>query len=119
VIGDAAAVKTKDRSVPGIAPAAKQMGRLAALNIKARITGGATKFFIYRHHGNLAVIGRNSAVVDLGRLRLSGFTAWLFWSAAHIFFLIGARNRIAVAFNWLWDYVTKQRSVRLIMNDRD
>jgi NADH:ubiquinone reductase (H+-translocating) len=113
VIGDTAA--TEER-LPGIAPVAKQMGGYVAKLIKARLRGApAPAPFRYIHAGDLATIGRNDAVVRFGALSLTGFPAWVFWSAVHIFFLIGARNRIAVAFNWLWDYLTFQRSVRLII----
>ena len=113
VIGDTAATP---ELVPGIAPAAKQMGHYVARLIKARLRGEpAPAPFRYQHAGDLATIGRNDAVVLFGSLSLTGFPAWAFWSVVHIFFLIGARNRIAVAFNWLWDYITFQRSVRLII----
>jgi NADH dehydrogenase len=113
VIGDTAATP---EPVPGIAPAAKQMGHYVAKLIKARLHGEpAPAPFRYKHAGDLATIGRNDAVVRFGSLSLTGFPAWAFWSVVHIFFLIGARNRIAVAFNWLWDYITFQRSVRLII----
>jgi NADH dehydrogenase len=113
VVGDTAA--TTDR-LPGIAPVAKQMGHYVAKQIKARLRGApAPAPFRYQHAGDLATIGRNDAVVRFGALSLTGFPAWVFWSVVHIFFLIGARNRIAVAFNWLWDYITFQRSVRLII----
>jgi NADH dehydrogenase len=117
VIGDAASVKNgAGKPTPGIAPAAKQMGEYVARTIRARAQGGANPPpFAYRHYGDLATIGRNAAVVKLDRIRLTGFIAWTFWSVAHIYFLIGARNRIAVAFNWLWDYVTFRRGVRLIL----
>jgi len=116
VIGDTATAKQGDgKPVPGLAPAAKQMGRYAAQRIKAEISGNAAPApFRYRHQGDLATIGRNAAVVRIGKVTLTGFAGWLFWSAAHVFLLIGARNRIAVAFNWLWDYVTAARGARLI-----
>jgi NADH dehydrogenase len=113
VVGDTAATP---RPVPGIAPAAKQMGAYAARAIVARLRGApAPQPFRYKHAGDLATIGRNDAVVKVGGVSLTGFPAWVFWSVVHIFFLIGARNRIAVAFTWLWDYLTFQRSVRLII----
>ncbi len=113
VIGDTAS--TGER-LPGIAPVAKQMGHYVAKQIKARLRGQpAPAPFRYKHAGDLATIGRNDAVVRFGALSLTGFPAWAFWSVVHIYFLIGARNRIAVAFNWLWDYITFQRSVRLII----
>mgnify|MGYP002783953443 FL=1 len=116
VIGDTAAAKDgKGRPVPGIAPAAKQMGRFVGRVIAARAAGRTTQAaFAYRHHGDLATIGRRSAVVELGRVRLTGLIGWLFWGVAHVFYLIGARSRIVVSVNWLWNYVTLQRGARLI-----
>ena len=115
VIGDAAAAPSQGAPIPGIAPAAKQMGAHVAKNIIAR-AGGAAGIgpFHYEHYGDLATIGRNAAVVSFGKFKLRGFIAWGFWSVAHIYFLIGARHRITVAFNWAWDYLTFQRGVRLI-----
>jgi NADH:ubiquinone reductase (H+-translocating) len=116
VIGDAAAVSdAKGRPVPGIAPAAKQMGKYVGKLISARISSREPfRPFRYRHLGDLATIGRRAAVVKFGRLELKGFVGWVFWSLAHIYFLIGLRNRFVVAFNWFWDYVTFQRGARLI-----
>ena len=74
--------------------------------------------FRYVHFGDLATIGRRAAVVKLGRLELKGFVGWVFWSVAHIYFLIGLRYRFLVAFNWAWDYITFQRGARLITEDR-
>ena len=118
VIGDAAAVtNAKGRPVPGIAPAAKQMGQYVGKLIAARLAGGAVrKPFRYMHLGDLATIGRRAAVVNFGVLQLRGFIGWLFWSVAHIYFLIGLRNRFVVAFSWLWSYLTFQRGARLITN---
>jgi len=115
-IGDIAAVNRADGSpVPGIAPAAKQMGRYVGKVIAARASGRkAPKPFVYRHAGDLATVGRKSAVVKIGKFQLTGFLGWLFWSVAHIYFLIGVRNRIVVALNWLWSYMTFQRGARLI-----
>ena len=117
-IGDVAAVPTADgRRIPGIAPAAKQMGRYVGRLIAARVRGAEfAKPFVYHHAGDLATIGRKAAIVSLGRLRLTGFVGWVFWSFAHIYFLIGARNRFVVAINWLWSYLTFQRGARLITN---
>jgi len=114
--GDTAAVRGRDGNpVPGIAPAAKQMGRYIGKLIAARVKGGPMlPPFTYHHLGELATIGRKSAVVKLGFLQLTGFLGWLFWSAVHIYFLIGARNRFVVALNWLWNYLTFQRGSRLI-----
>jgi NADH dehydrogenase len=116
VIGDAAAVlDAKGNPVPGIAPAAKQMGKYVGKLISARIAGhDAPEPFRYFHLGDLATIGRRAAVVKFGRLELRGFIGWVFWSVAHIYFLIGLRNRFVVAFNWFWDYITFQRGARLI-----
>ena len=101
-------------AVPGVAPAAKQMGRFAAAEIIASIKRKPPKTFTYRDYGNLATIGRKAAVADFGRFRLSGFAAWLLWSFAHIWFLVGFRNRFTVFFDWIWAYVTYQRGARLI-----
>jgi NADH:quinone reductase (non-electrogenic) len=116
VIGDTAVVNdAKGRPVPGIASAAKQMGQYVAKVITARVAGRAAPApFRYMHLGELATIGRHAAVVKLGRLELKGFIGWLFWSVAHIYFLIGLRNRFIVAFSWFWSYLTFQRGARLI-----
>lgn len=115
-IGDTATIADADgRPVPGIAPAAKQMGEYAGKVIAARVHGRPMpRPFAYRHLGELATIGRKSAVVKLGFLQLTGLLGWLFWSAVHIYFLIGLRNRFVVAVNWLWSYLTFQRGARLI-----
>lgn len=116
VVGDTAAVTDKNgHPVPGIAPAAKQMGAYVGKVISARIAGRElNKPFRYMHLGDLATIGRRAAVVKFGPLELKGFIGWVFWSVAHIYFLIGLRNRFVVAFNWFWDYLTFQRGARLI-----
>jgi NADH dehydrogenase len=121
VIGDTAAVAdSKGHPVPGIAPAAKQMGKYVGKLISARIAGREwQKPFRYMHLGELATIGRRAAVVKFGALELKGFVGWLFWSLAHIYFLIGLRNRFVVAFNWFWDYLTFQRGARLITDVPD
>jgi NADH:ubiquinone reductase (H+-translocating) len=118
VVGDTASVTdAKGRAVPGIAPAAKQMGKYVGKLIAARVAGRKDgKPFRYMHLGDLATIGRRAAVVKFGRLQLRGFLGWVFWSVAHIYFLIGLRNRFIVAFIWLWDYLTFQRGARLITN---
>ena len=116
VVGDLASVARDDgRPVPGVAPAAKQMGAHAAANIAARLAGRATTPFRYRDFGNLATIGRMAAVVDFGRLKLSGVLAWWFWLVAHLFFLIGFRNRLLVLVNWAWSYWTYQRHARIVV----
>ncbi|MET0273989.1 MAG: NAD(P)/FAD-dependent oxidoreductase [Phenylobacterium sp.] len=116
VIGDTAALTRPDgRPVPGIAPAAKQMGQYVAKAIAAKASGRLPPGpFRYRHQGDLATVGRQAAIVHLDRLTLTGFIGWLFWGLVHVYFLIGLRDRIAVAFNWLWDYVTFGRHARLI-----
>ncbi|MDH5824619.1 NAD(P)/FAD-dependent oxidoreductase [Luteimonas sp. RD2P54] len=115
VAGDLAALRQDGKPVPGIAPAAKQMGRHVAQAIRARLAGTAVAPFRYRDYGNLATIGRMAAVVHLGRLKLSGVLAWWFWLLAHVFFLIGFRNRLVVLLNWTWAYWTYQRAARIIL----
>jgi NADH dehydrogenase len=128
VVGDLAAARShrpghEPAPVPGVSPAAKQMGRTAAENLKRRLRGEATRAFRYVDYGNLATIGRKAAVVDLavpvlGSLRFSGLMAWLFWLFAHIYFLIGFRNRLVVFFDWAWAYFTFERSARVVAPDR-
>jgi len=115
VAGDLASIQCDGRPVPGVAPAAKQMGRHVAATIRARIAGRAATHFRYRDFGNLATIGRMAAVVQLGRWKLSGALAWWFWLWAHVFFLIGFRNRVVVMLNWTWAYWTYQRVARIIL----
>lgn len=121
VVGDTAAVKRPDgQDVPGVAPAAKQMGAFVADVIASRARGAVPPAeFKYSHQGDVATIGRRSAVIVFPYMNLTGFTAWLVWCVAHIYFLIGARNRIAVAFKWVWDFMTFQRGARLITDQRD
>jgi NADH dehydrogenase len=115
VIGDVAcAVGADGKPLPGVAPVAKQQGQYVAALLKARLDGKAVRPFRYRDFGALATIGRKRAVAQIGRVRLAGFPAWLLWSLAHIYFLIGFRNRLAVALSWGWSYVTFQRGTRLI-----
>ena len=111
VAGDLASVE----GVPGIAPAAKQMGRHAAKNVILSLKGTATSPFRYRDWGQLATIGRNAAVVVMGKFKLSGFAAWLVWLVAHIYFLINFRNRLIVMIDWGWAYFTYQRYARIII----
>ena len=116
VAGDLAALtQANGKPVPGVAPAAKQMGRLVAHNIRARLAGGKTNAFVYKDYGNLATIGRMAAVVDLGKIRFSGVLAWWFWLVMHVFFLIGFRNRLVVLLNWWWAYWSYQRAARIIL----
>jgi NADH dehydrogenase len=115
VIGDTAAAMGPDgRFVPGIAPAAKQMGQHVAGSIRRLIAGLPVDPFRYRHLGNLATIGRRAAVVDFGRIRLSGLSAWLVWNIAHLWFLVGFRNRLVVFMDWALAYVSYERNARLI-----
>jgi NADH dehydrogenase len=110
VVGDLAAVP----GTPGVAPAAMQMGTAAARNVLRLIDGQPTRPFKYWNKGNLATIGRNAAVADLGWLRFGGFPAWLAWGAIHIFYLIGFENRLLVLIQWLWAYLTHGRGARLM-----
>ena len=119
VVGDLAMVTQDGKPVPGIAPAAKQMGHYAALAIRDRLAGRTTKPFRYNDYGNLATIGRMAAVVDLRGLHLSGVFAWWFWLVAHVFFLIGFRNRIMVLIDWAWSYWTYKRHARIIFGRKD
>lgn len=105
------------KPLPGVAQAAKQLGRHAARNAFRRLSGEATRPFRYVDPGNLATIGRNAAIADFGFLRLSGYLGWLVWVFLHVFFLIGFRNRASVMLQWAVSYVTYQRSVRLITHD--
>jgi len=115
VLGDTATLDGADgHPLPGVAPVAKQQGNYVARLLLARQNGKTLPAFRYRDFGSLATIGRKSAVVQMGRLRLKGFIAWLIWCVAHIYFLIGFRNRLIVATNWLWNYATFQRGTRLI-----
>jgi NADH dehydrogenase len=115
VVGDTAAVTGADGAMlPGVAPVAKQQGQYVARVVIARDQGRAATAFRYRDLGSLATIGRSRAVAQFGRFRLSGFTAWMLWSVAHVYFLIGFRNRFVVALNWAWSYLTFQRGSRLI-----
>lgn len=115
-IGDTAACAGADgASLPGVAPVAKQQGAYVARAIRAAISGRAPPApFRYRNYGNLATIGRRRAVADFGRFQLSGFAAWLLWCTAHIWFLAGYRNRLSVAANWIWNYISFERNARLI-----
>ncbi len=119
VIGDAAKVVDADgKAVPGVAPAAKQQGEYVAHLIKARLSHRpAPGPFRYGDSGALATIGRHAAVVQIGRFELRGALAWLFWCLAHIYFLVGFRNRVQVSLDWSWSYITFERGARLITGD--
>ena len=118
VAGDLASISTNNKPVPGTAPAAKQMGKYVAQVLQARLRKRSIKDFVYQDYGSLATIGRMAAVVEMGRLRLSGLPAWWLWLAAHVFFLIGFRNRIVVLIDWAWAYFTHERYARIISNER-
>ena len=105
--------------LPGVAPVAKQQGQYVAKLLLARAGGKSEAPFHYRDFGSLATIGRKRAVVQMGKLKLQGFIAWVLWSVAHIYFLIGFRNRLVVAMNWMWNYLTFQRGTRLITGPPD
>jgi NADH dehydrogenase len=116
VVGDTARLDVWDgKPLPGIAPAAKQQGQHVADTIRARLEGKPeVRPFRYKHAGSLATIGKRAAVIDFGWIKLRGWLAWWIWGFAHIYFLIGLRNRLTVALSWLWIYTTGQRSARLI-----
>ncbi|HKI69096.1 MAG TPA: FAD-dependent oxidoreductase, partial [Verrucomicrobiae bacterium] len=116
VISDTATINAwHGKPVPGIAPAAKQQGRHVAEIIKSRLRGDTTsRPFRYNHAGSLATIGKRAAIIDFGWIKLRGWLAWWMWGIVHIYFLIGVRNRLAVALSWLWIYTTGDRSARLI-----
>jgi NADH dehydrogenase len=116
VAGDLASAQDKaGKPLPGVAPVAKQMGRYVGKLIASRVAGvAAVEPFVYRHYGDLATVGRKAALVKLGRFELTGFLGWLFWGVAHIYFLIGIRNRFVIAVTWLWSYLTFRRGARLI-----
>ena len=114
-VGDTVMIAGPDGNpVPGIAPAAKQQGRHVAASIKARLQGATPTPFRYKHDGSLAQIGKKRAVIDFGRVKLKGTLAWWIWGIAHIYFLIGLRNRLSVAMTWLWIHARDQRAARLI-----
>lgn len=118
VIGDVCALQQDGKPLPGVSQVAMQGGAQAARNILRAIRGEAPVPFRYRDYGTMAVIGRGSAVADIGPLETSGFFAWVFWLFLHIFWLIGFRNRLVVMGEWAWSYVTLQRRVRLITGEK-
>jgi NADH:ubiquinone reductase (H+-translocating) len=114
-VGDLAAFRTAGGPLlPGVAQVAMQQAAHAASNIARSVAGEPTRPFVYRNLGNMATIGRNSAVGDFPRFQLKGYVAWLMWLFVHIFQLIGFRNRLSVMTQWAFSYMTYQRSVRLI-----
>jgi NADH dehydrogenase len=119
VAGDLASLQVDGKPVPGVAPAAKQMGTQVASNILAHLAGRPTTPFRYRDWGTLATIGRHSAVAQLPSLRLSGIFAWWFWLTLHIFCLIGFRSRLIVLIDWAWAYFTYARAARIILGNNE
>jgi NADH:ubiquinone reductase (H+-translocating) len=118
VIGDTAACQdAAGKSLPGIAPVAKQQGEHVARIIVGSLANRPVKPFRYRHYGNLATIGRKRAVIEFGRVHVTGFTAWVLWSVAHVYFLVGFRNRFAVGASLLWNYLTFARHARIITGE--
>ncbi len=115
VIGDTASAMQNGKALPGVAQVAIQGGRYVASVIIDRVAGKElNKPFHYRDKGNLATVGRSYAIVDIGKIRLTGFFAWLLWLAVHIYFLVGFRNRLVAIFQWAWEYLTYARGARLI-----
>ncbi|GCF07671.1 NAD(P)/FAD-dependent oxidoreductase [Dictyobacter arantiisoli] len=118
IVGDTCAASQDGKPIPGIAPAAMQGGLYAASVIIERVAGKpASHPFHYHNRGNLATVGRSFGIADLGKIKFSGFPAWLFWILVHIMFLVGFRNRFLVLFQSLWGYITFQRGARLITHD--
>ncbi|MEP6755271.1 MAG: NAD(P)/FAD-dependent oxidoreductase [Chthonomonadales bacterium] len=118
VLGDTALFKVGDKQLPGIAPVAMQQGRFVGELIRDRIIGSSeVRNFKYRDKGSLAAIGKTFAIAEFGKMRISGLAGWILWVTVHIFYLMGFRNRIVVALNWIFAYVTKERGARLIVED--
>ena len=119
VIGDCASLAgPQGGPLPGVAPVAKQQGAYVAKAIAAAIVGKSfDESFRYLDFGNLATVGRKAAIADFRGFHLRGFVGWLVWSVAHVYFLIGFRNRVAVTLDWLWSYLTFERGARLITGD--
>jgi NADH dehydrogenase len=120
VIGDMASIKQESgEPVPGVSPAAMQMGTATAKNILADVKGTERKIFKYVDKGTMATIGRSKAIAQLAGLKFKGIIAWMMWLGLHVFFLIGFRNRFSVMASWFWAYLTRERSARLITGDAD
>lgn len=119
-IGDAASFipQGSERPLPGVSPVAMQQARFVAKAIAASIAGKPRGRFGYVDKGTMATIGRSRAVAQVGRLRFSGFIAWLTWLLVHIFYLIDFRNRVVVLMDWAWSYLTYKRGARLITGRR-
>ncbi|MGE0311859.1 MAG: NAD(P)/FAD-dependent oxidoreductase [Lautropia sp.] len=119
VIGDLAAATSNGNPVPGVSPAAKQMGRQAARNLLRAIRGEPGEAFVYRDYGSMATIGRSRAIAKIGAIELRGYLAWLAWLFVHLFFLIGFRNRLMVMTDWAWAYWTFNRGARVVWDGPD
>jgi len=120
VIGDMASLlQDNGEPVPGVSPAAMQMGTATAKNILADLKGKPRENFTYWDKGTMATIGRKKAIAEAAGMKFKGFIAWLMWLFLHVFFLIGFRNRLAVMFSWFWAYLTRERSARLITGDAE
>ena len=121
VIGDTATITQKGKPLPGVAPVAMQAGTYVASVIAQRIAGKEQqhKPFHYLNKGNLATVGRSYALVNMGKLNITGFLAWVTWLVVHIFYLIGFRNRAVALFQWAWTYLTYARGARLITFERN
>ncbi len=122
MLGDAASVPANGGELPMLAPPAMQEGRHAARAVLARAgVDGATDpgAFRYQDKGIMATIGRNAAVVQLGRLRITGFAGWVTWLVVHLWYLIGFRNRATVLASWAWDYLRRDRPIRLIVRSEN
>jgi NADH dehydrogenase len=118
VLGDMASLKQDNgMPVPGVSPAAMQMGTSAAENILRDVRGEPREKFTYVDKGTMATIGRRRAIADIRGFKFKGLLAWIFWLALHVFFLIGFRNRLSVVFGWFWAYLTPERSARLITGE--
>ena len=118
VIGDMASLmQDSGEPVPGVSPAAMQMGTATANNVLRDINGKERENFTYWDKGTMATIGRSKAIAEAAGMKFKGFIAWLMWLFLHVFFLIGFRNRLAVMFSWFWAYLTRERSARLITGD--
>ena len=115
MIGDTASVIQDGKPLPGVAPVAMQAGRYVASIISHRVAGeSALAPFHYANKGNLATVGRSYAIVEIGKLRVTGLIAWMMWLLVHIYYLIGFRNRVVALFQWAWTYFTYSRDARLI-----
>lgn len=116
VLGDMASVAWRNGTLPGLAPVAQQQGRYVAAAIQKKMKGRPVAAFRYLDKGSMATIGRNKAVLEFGKLRMSGRLAWAAWLFIHVYYLIGFRNRLLVMMQWAWSYLTYKRGARLIVS---